>query len=50
VTERNVSLLFNGKLDIGHSGALLPVEETERLGIFDKVCTLIASFAANISS
>jgi hypothetical protein len=32
--------LFSGKLNDGHHNALLPVEDKERLDIFDEVCFL----------
>jgi hypothetical protein len=38
VTERNASLLFRGELGSGNYDALQPVEEKEKLGIFDGVC------------
>jgi hypothetical protein len=36
VTERSLSPLFGGELDNGRCATLLPVEEKERLGIFDE--------------
>jgi hypothetical protein len=40
VTKGNVSLLFNGEIDNGHSDAPFPVEEEERLIMSDEVCYL----------
>jgi hypothetical protein len=40
--------LFGGDLDNGHCDTLLPVEEKEKLGIFDKLCSFISTFAENI--
>jgi hypothetical protein len=36
--ERNVSLMFNGELHNNHYDSFLPIEEKERLDIFDEVC------------
>jgi hypothetical protein len=37
VTERNAYMLHNGKLDRSYCDILLPLEEKEKLGIFDEV-------------
>jgi hypothetical protein len=52
VNERNVSLLFNGKLGNIHYYSLLLVAEDEeeaRLDIFDKICFCRQSLLKNIS-
>jgi hypothetical protein len=40
LTEGIVFMLFDGEQDNGSSDALLPVEEKERLRIFEKVSIL----------
>jgi hypothetical protein len=40
-----VSLLFNGELNNDRHSILLPVEEKERLGIFDRICFFISKLS-----
>jgi hypothetical protein len=50
VIQRNISVLYNGKLDRGHCGILVPVEKNEGLGIFDEVCFRKQDFLKTFSS
>jgi hypothetical protein len=39
-----MSLFFNGELENSRCDAFLPVGESERVGIFEKVCFLYTNF------